>query len=175
MVVCPCCCRCHLRLCCLSLLLHNSLRCPPGPRRPPPPPQKPQPPLARPVEAYTTAPAPVWVEFDVSGTYKPLVLSIVPRTGPKNGTLGTIDQRGQRVRYTPGPKYCSLSGRADIFEYMVKDTKGKTSKARAKVFVDCPDAVTTEDQFVTTEINTPIDVSSVCFHPDCAAYGCSVR
>eukprot|EP00775_Hariotina_reticulata_P009164 gene9164-9331_t len=122
--------------------------------------EKPKPPLALPVEAYTTAPAAVWVEFDVSGTYKPLTLSIVRGTGPRNGTLGTVDQRGQRVRYTPDFTYCSITGRPDVFEYMVTDTKGKTSKAKAKVFVDCPDAVTTEDQFATTEINTPIDITT---------------
>eukprot|EP00775_Hariotina_reticulata_P010163 gene10163-10323_t len=106
------------------------------------------------------APAAVWVNFQVQGSDTPLVIGVVPGSGPRNGTLGTIDQKGQRVKYTPHPKYCSLAGKADPFNYTVTDSKGRVATARASVFIDCPNAVTTEDQYVSTEIFTPVDITA---------------
>eukprot|EP00775_Hariotina_reticulata_P010162 gene10162-10321_t len=133
---------------------------PPTPPKPPspPPPPRPVPVKARNVDAFAMAPAAVWVNFQVQGSDTPLVIGVVPGSGPRNGTLGTIDQKGQRVKYTPHPTYCSLAGKADPFNYTVTDSKGRVATARASVFIDCPDAVTTEDQFVTTEIATSVDI-----------------
>lgn len=40
----------------------------------------------------------------------------------------------------------------------VKDSAGNIATATAKVVVDCPDAVYTEDQFAVTEVGTTVDV-----------------
>lgn len=107
--------------------------------------------------AFTLAPKPVWVDFRVSGSATPLTISVKGK-GPKKGTLGEVDQKLRRVKYTPGPKYCSLVGAPDKFEYEVRDATGKTATATAGVVVDCPDSVFTEDQFVTTSYGVPVDI-----------------
>jgi hypothetical protein len=48
---------------------------------------------ARNVKVFTSAPNPVWVDFLVQGSAKPLTVSIVKGTGPKHGTLGAVDQK----------------------------------------------------------------------------------
>jgi hypothetical protein len=118
---------------------------------------------ARTVDAFAIAPAVVWVDFQVQGSDTPLVIDVLPGSGPRNGALGPIDQKRQRVKYTPDFSYCSLLGKADPFSYTVTDSKGKVATAKASVYIDCPDSVMTEDQFVTTEVLTPVDISAPVF------------
>lgn len=64
------------------------------------------------------------------------------------------------VEYTPAKRYCAMDGTPDTFQYTVTDAAGNSASATAAVVVDCPDAVFTEDQFITSEVGIPVEITT---------------
>jgi hypothetical protein len=53
-----------------------------------------------------------------------------------------------------------MDGSPDTFQYQVRDAAGNVATATAAVVVDCPDSVFTEDQFITSAVGIPVDITT---------------
>eukprot|EP00775_Hariotina_reticulata_P011433 gene11433-11579_t len=115
-----------------------------------------------PPDAIAPANRQVWVHFQFDVGLEPFVITVITingTKGPKNGTLGEIQQHRRRALYTPRYNYCNAPNAADEFWFRVTDTTGAVSTAKALVFVDCPDQVYVANDELSIQVGQQVRIT----------------